>query len=246
METAKKTGNVILQEQGLKEVPKAVLQITNMRMLNMEGNKLAQIPPALAVCVKGLKTLNLSHNSLTVISNNVMAAMAGAIETIDISFNSISHLPAGLSGCGKLKTLIAHHNGLTSDEGGQDALASLSSLSKLRVINLSHNRLTAFPAGFCQLPRLEEANLAANGITAIPVEVKGMKQLRTLDVGHNRIQSIPPDVLRFSSISRLTVEGNALNGPIEDMDGYKEYMARRKERIDKQIHGGISPDLAQQ
>ncbi len=62
VERARKTGSVTYSEDK-KEIPKAILQLTNLHSLDLNDNALSHLPPALFQLAK-LKTLSVCRNRL--------------------------------------------------------------------------------------------------------------------------------------------------------------------------------------
>lgn len=66
--------------------------------------------------------------------------------------------------------------------------ADLDRLHHLMVLCLDNNSLTSVPwAGLMKLPELIEVNLSHNLISELPVTLAQWNKLKRLDVSHNRI-----------------------------------------------------------
>ena len=93
----------------------------------------------------------------------------------------------------------------------------LASLSYLRVLDLSRNRLTGkIPPELGQLSQLQLLDLGENQLTGeIPPELGRLSQLQRLELAENRLTGeIPPELGSLASLSRLQLPGNTLKGPI--------------------------------
>lgn len=73
----------------------------------------------------------------------------------------------------------------------------LSSLHRLKHLNLSRNQLDFIPAEITDLPLLQTLEMGRNKIATLPKEMSGMRSLKTLDLSFNQLTHI----------------GNVLDGP---------------------------------
>lgn len=78
--------------------------------------------------------------------------------------------------------------------------SSLSSLQKLKTLNLSQNRLSSLPDNISALRQLTEMKLSFNSLREIPEDVIQLALLQTLDFRDNQIGSLPKDLSRYQSI----------------------------------------------
>ena len=90
---------------------------------------------------------------------------------------------------------------------GEDMLG----LSNLLLLDVSGNRLAAFPAAaLAALPNLWSLQLRGNRLTALPAGLKH-PALRLLDVSGNRLTALPANALSgLAGLRRLHLSGNAL------------------------------------
>ncbi|CAA7408781.1 unnamed protein product [Spirodela intermedia] len=94
---------------------------------------------------------------------------------------------------------------------------TLTFLPYLRLLNLSHNRLTGeLPDGFLRLRRLRRIDLSVNNISGhIPSEIARLPRLLTLRLERNLLTGeIPSSLGSFSVIADFNVSGNRLTGEV--------------------------------
>jgi Leucine-rich repeat (LRR) protein len=92
----------------------------------------------------------------------------------------------------------------------------LGSLSNLRQLRLSSNRLDAIPGSIGNLTNLRELNLRGNWFGHdIPTEIGNLSNLTTLDLRRNiLINQIPSSLGNLSNLTSLLLGNNRLSGTI--------------------------------
>ncbi|KAG8130144.1 hypothetical protein E2320_016736 [Naja naja] len=140
-----------------------------------------------------------------------------ALEVLDVSGTGLSVLGPELLDLAHLHTLLAKNNRLGCRGSLPKGLARAPLGRALRVLNLSGNRFTHFPASLLGLsppePQpgdLEFLYLGGNFITSIPPEVANLSSLSYLVLCDNRIQSIPPQLAQLHSLRSLSLHNNLL------------------------------------
>ncbi|KAK5977042.1 hypothetical protein GCK32_018116, partial [Trichostrongylus colubriformis] len=113
--------------------------------------------------------------------------------------------------------------------------SSISSLSKLRILNVGMNRLSVLPRGFGSFKSLEILDLTYNNlnerslpgnfffigahvmartdnmIEELPSSISSLSKLRILNVGMNRLSVLPRGFGSFKSLEILDLTYNNLN-----------------------------------
>lgn len=239
---AEKTGVFALESKGLTEVPAKVWGIANLRTLDLSHNKLAKLPPKIGTLAPKLKTLSLSGNKLGELPAEL--CQCKELQSLALGKNALVALPDALGALSKLKSLVLSHNQLGA------LPESLCAMAALQQLDASHNRLAALPAGFGHLSALVAADLSHNQLGALPDGLGGLKRLKDLDlrdnaplVVHARQAGLPAELLLNTPLHRLE-----LDEPLLEIDGLLSettaggpepraaYVARRKARIDKELH----------
>ncbi|CAN6290390.1 unnamed protein product [Urochloa humidicola] len=114
---------------GLKAVP-AIAGFSTLRAVNLSGNSIVQITPG--SLPKGLHSLDLSRNKIAVIEG---LRDLTRLRVLNLSYNRISRIGHGLSGCTAIRELYLAGNKISDVEG-------LHRLLKLAVLDVSFNRVT--------------------------------------------------------------------------------------------------------
>lgn len=167
--------------------------LDKLETLSLGHNRLDLVPAEIAN-LRALRTLDLSHNQLTILCPEI--GWLPKLESLNVSENLLKDLPETLGDL-NLKEFNCQHNEFANIvpamgmlklerlnlEGGViTALAPevLVTLTNLRELNLSHNRLTTVPEELIALWMLREINLSHNPIelTAWPVKVRALQNVR--------------------------------------------------------------------
>ncbi|KAF5901334.1 PH domain leucine-rich repeat-containing protein phosphatase 2, partial [Clarias magur] len=151
------------------------------------------------------------------------------ISLVDLSCYSLEELPEYLFYSQDVTHLNLRHNFISLE--GPGGLCNFNRFTQLKSLNLSHNRLGAFPEAVCELQTLSELNLSCNGLGSVPARVGNLQSLQTLSLDGNLLSSLPnelgdlvqlcslglsfnsfphiPAVLeRLSAVDRLLMAGN--------------------------------------
>ncbi len=106
----------------------------------------------------------------------------------------------------KLQHLILYSNRLTTA-----SLAPLYKASAIRLLDLSHNRLTDIPSCIYFLPSLTELRLDHNKFTTFDGDFAlWSQQLKILRLSHNELHSIPDHMSDLRRLQELHLENNQL------------------------------------
>lgn len=219
METARKTGALVLSNRKLTEVPDLSSLSKVLRTLDLSMNKLCGLPPS--VCdLTSLKHLNLNGNKISDLPDDI--GRLTKLESLSLVSNLIVSLPASVSNLKHLKSVILSDNKMT------EFPVPLCGLPQLDVVDLSGNHITVIPDGIEDLQAVE-LNLNMNQISAISPSVASCPRLKTLRLEENclAITNIPEELLVDSQVSLLCVDGNLFKmKEFEEVEGYPKYMER--------------------
>jgi len=79
-----------------------------------------------------------------------------------------------------------------------------------QVLDLSHNRLTAFPLDLPLLYCLHELLIGTNDITEIPKDISKMKNLVKLDLSDNYLSLLPETLIKIQTLKQLDLTNNMI------------------------------------
>lgn len=156
--------------------------------------------------------LDLKNQNLNIISPKLWANFHTLI-TLDLSLNPLlKHIPEEVGNLKNLEELRLHRCELSATP------RSIINLKKLRVLDMSGNKLTEFfddGAYFrndVNLHSLQTLNLSSNLLMDIPQCLKYIPTLRTLNLSQNRIQMLN-EICRnsFSNLDTLDLSNNKIH-----------------------------------
>ncbi|XP_070511953.1 leucine-rich repeat-containing protein 40 isoform X2 [Cardiocondyla obscurior] len=171
-----------------------------------------------------LKTLNLSFNSLTVISEKIQ--FLTELSTLELHNNLLEALPPEIGSLQKLKKINLSDNKLQNlprqffmlDELCELYIKNnhistlgpeIGDLVMLIHMDLSCNSLSELPIGMGYLVRLETLNLCHNTIKELPPDITSMRSLKSLDVSFNQLETLPP-LGELRKVERIMFQSNNL------------------------------------
>ncbi|XP_015605808.1 leucine-rich repeat protein soc-2 isoform X2 [Cephus cinctus] len=154
-EEAQENENLDLSECQLMQVPDAVYHLmrhTELKRCDLSGNVITKIPPKFAVKFSLITELNLSHNQMCKLPEEL--AELQALEMLDISHNTYIALPSVTFRIPQLKQLLANNNSIIEVDVERLKLAPA-----LEFVDLQENPLT---------PRVHDA---LSSVTLIKIEM---------------------------------------------------------------------------
>ena len=195
----------------------------HLEVLEMDGNNLETIPPSVGD-LRALRELNISNNSIRNIPNTIKNVFS--IERIDASSNHISSLP-NLSTLQLLRDLQLKGNQLYELPESLPNLVSLTRLdihnnhihklpplighlSKLRILNLSSNRIVTFPDSSSGLTTCEVFLLQGNELVSLGHWIGGWKCAVFIDATDNKIMHVDRAVGCLRNLTELRLKRNCI------------------------------------
>ena len=161
---------------------------TTSTTTNADGTTTTNTP----ISTANAKVLDLSNKGITKVDSSIYSKT----DTTDLilSNNSIQTLPSEM---GKMTNLVAFkidHNLLDGSLIGE-----IRQMSKLKVLDVSYNKMTGMPAELGQLSNLETLNYSNNSITGLPNELSKLKNnLKEFNLSGNPLSQSQINSLKAS------------------------------------------------
>lgn len=129
--------------------------------------------------------------------------LADTLESLDLSNNALTELPADLSKLTKLRTLFCSNNQFTRLP---DALGVCE---QLEIIGFKHNQITEVPE--TSLPdNTRWLILTDNRITSLPERIGDLSGLQKLALAGNQLSELPNGLARCKNLELLRISANQL------------------------------------
>ncbi|KAM9825217.1 PH domain leucine-rich repeat-containing protein phosphatase 2 [Syngnathus typhle] len=154
-----------------------------LEVLDLQHNKIGELPESLFFKALNLKHLNASANNMESIPPSGQSDDSlSTLQELYLTRNNLNE------NCGAL--LVGHHN--------------------LRVLHMAYNQMLSFPASkLSKLELLEELNLSGNKLKSIPSTVSSCKKLHTL-IAHSNHINVFPEILNLPEIKLVDLSCNEL------------------------------------
>lgn len=195
-----------LSHNRLKEVPEGMEKAKSLLVLNLSNNQIELIPPALFINLTDMLFLDLSHNKLETLPPQIRRL--SNLQTLILDNNPLEHF--------QLRQLPSLHNLVClSMRNTQRSLlnfpTSLDTLSNLKELDLSENKLPRIPEVLFSLLNLVRLNLSNNQITELSPNIELLMSLESLILSRNEIAALPSTICKLSKLRRLYLNDNKLN-----------------------------------
>ncbi|MBC1294859.1 leucine-rich repeat domain-containing protein, partial [Nostoc sp. UCD122] len=181
--------------------PEAIAKLTNLTQLDLNGNRITQIPEVIAK-LTNLTQLHLSSNKITQIPE-VIAKLTNLTQ-LHLDGNRITQIPEVIAKLTNLTQLHLDGNRITQIP---EVIAKLTNLTQL---HLDGNRITQIPEVIAKLTNLTQLHLDGNRITQIPEMIAKLTNLTQLHLNGNRITQIPEVIESLPKLETLDLRGNPL------------------------------------
>jgi hypothetical protein len=206
----------------LIEFPHAVLELTNLKILNLTGNSITSIPESVGK-MSNLTELNLRGNQITSIPQAI--GQLSNLQALFLNDNQITSIPEVIGQLSKLEKFLLNNNQITSIP------EAIGQLFNLQALFLHNNQITSIPEAIGQLSNLEYVFLNNNQITSIPETIGQLSKLMCLNLRSNQITEIPEVICSIKNLEHLFLQGNPLLIPLQVLRDGQNYEGREEWRI---------------
>ncbi|XP_031640375.1 leucine-rich repeats and immunoglobulin-like domains protein 1 [Contarinia nasturtii] len=161
-----------------------LLYASNLKLLNLKGNKLTTIPYSAFALAKSLEELDLSGNLIATIDSMAFNGLSN-LKRLDLSFNRLALIDA----------------------------FTFYGLPNLLMLDLNHNKIKTIGDGTFNLPKLQILNCNYNDVKLLPDHLFGLlpKQsppLTYVDFGENKLTHIGASLYSLNELKFLNLTSN--------------------------------------
>ena len=185
--------------------------------LNLANNMISRVEETSLVGIEGLKKLDLSNNQLLTLPPKFFHSVTSSLKEVFFNNNSIHQLPADLfKGLSKLFVLNLSHNELSHSSLTRE---SFLDLVRVVILDLSHNRIKKINGSIFESQySLQVLNLQANDIQEIlPNAFSSLYNLDTLSLTSNSLKSLGSHSLNgLFVLKKLFLNENEISRISED------------------------------
>jgi Leucine-rich repeat (LRR) protein len=178
----------------LSIVPQWVTAQAGLKSLNLGANQIQTLP---LLWDLPLVTLKVHKNRLTHIPQ-----VRETVKHLNLYLNPLNNVPEWLA---SLRNLEVFAFGVTN----MTELPSLRTLSNIRWLTLTVNKLRRLPEDITSLQKLEGLQLAKNNIDLLPTEIGELQNLRVLTLYSNSVRELP-DSFYTLRLNKLNMARNCL------------------------------------
>ncbi|KAF8451263.1 hypothetical protein BGX38DRAFT_1269520 [Terfezia claveryi] len=227
IKTARSEGRLNIAMMDLKEIPKQVYEMYDMKGEDMDGgdngpkwyenvdlvrliaadNDIQEVGEQLAQVFQGLTAIDMHNNIVHALPENL--ATLTNLTTLNLINNKLGHEALELI-C-EITTLLDLKIGKNAIEG--DLTPLIENLTKLEVLELQENKITSLPNSIEYLSRLRNLDLSNNSLTEIPFRLLRECSLAELNLSHNRIRGtlIESEVGELRFLQLLDIRSNRIS-----------------------------------
>lgn len=150
----------------------------------------------LLICLLLLSGCTLANTPETGTSIN---ALTNA-QTLELRSNNLKKVPNYIFDLANLEEL-----NLSNNEISGAIQAEIHNLKKLKILDLSNNKMTGVPAEIGQLKNLEILNLSNNLLTGLPHELGNLQNLKELNLSGNNYSQQDLDIILKKLPKEITI-----------------------------------------
>ncbi|KAK6312622.1 hypothetical protein J4Q44_G00182860 [Coregonus suidteri] len=222
---------VVARANNLKNcgVPDDIFQLDDLSVLDLSFNQLTEIPRDLENS-KNMLVLNLSHNSIDAIPNQLF------INLTDLLYLDLNPHPEQQPPDARPATAAASHGSPPDSppeelpENTEQHAYQSGGLAHLADVDLSFNDLSRVPECLYTLSSLKRLNLSSNQISELSLCIDQWTQLETLNLSRNQLTSLPSAICKLGKLKKLYVNSNKLDfegvpSGVGKLSSLQEFMA---------------------
>ncbi len=191
-----------LMNLGLLSLPEELWELTNLRGLDLSGNKIGELPEQIGL-LTNLRGLSLSRNQISNIPKQI--GQLTNLQELSLRGNQISELPKQVELLTNLEWLYLRENQISK------LPEQLGLLTNLRGLYLRKNQISELPEQIRKLTNLQRLDLSENLISNLPKQIGQLTNLRVLDLSGNKIRELPEQIGLLTNLRGLYLRKNQIS-----------------------------------
>lgn len=180
------TQELDLTNQFLDKLPEGLDQMTSLKSLSVEANRITALDNSLAKLTK-LEKLNLGYNPIK--GSFSPLGKLTSLKELNMNHNELTEIPPEVFELKNLEVLHLKGNQITS------LPADIKKLKKLRVLDLKDNQLANLSPEMKKLSQIEVLDLSSNPLAGVP-DLSGYAKLKRVVLRNTGLRAVEIDALR--------------------------------------------------
>ena len=215
--SARSDGRLNIAAQGLKEIPKEVMNMYNIDLGNADDGAWYESVDLVRLNAADNEFEHLQEEFFPdeaadahTMDEDYQGHIFGGLETLDLHGNRLKTLPTGFRRLEHLVVLNLSKNNLTNS-----CLEFISQIPALRELRLAENALDGtLDSQLINLTKLEVLDIQNNTLSGLPGNLDGLSNLRVLQIAGNRLTSLPLESFANLLLVELDAARNRLSGSL--------------------------------
>ncbi|MEJ2251221.1 MAG: leucine-rich repeat domain-containing protein, partial [Candidatus Lokiarchaeota archaeon] len=197
-----------LHQCGLINLPTSIGNLTSLRKLYIEFNKLNTLPQSISN-LQSLEQLQLNSNKFATIPESISTLQS--LKELYMNNNNITNLPDSIKNLKMLKVLSLYNNKIAF------LPENVGDLSNLQKLDLWDNQLSSLPQSILKLQSLQTLDLSGNNLKELPDAIASLSSLTELKINNNELNSLPESFSQLQRLKHLELENNNWTGEWADI-----------------------------
>ncbi len=217
-----------LSSLGLRQVPKEILELKQLKRLYLQHNQLSTLPAEMGK-LSQLQEVNLSHNQLGGIPKSF--GKLNHLRVVNLANNRLTSLPKPLRFLKNLQKLHLNDNKISS------LPSYLCQTERLQELYVSNNPIRKLPADIDLLKQLQILDAEGCDISNLHQQIGSLVQLRKLLLADNQINALPPTIGNLYHLEVLDLRNNHLSTLPKEIEVLKNL---KPNQTDKEWDRGLN------
>lgn len=175
-----------LTNQYLDKLPEGLDQMTSLKSLSVEANRITTLDSSLGSLTK-LESLNLGYNPLK--GSFAPLSKLTSLKELNLNQTGLTAIPPEVFDLKNLEVLHLKGNQITSLPG------DIKKLKKLRVLDIKDNQVTNLPGELKNLSKIEVLDLSSNPLAGVP-DLSGYAKLKRVGLHNTGLRAVEIDAVR--------------------------------------------------
>lgn len=177
---------VFLNHNNLKEIPSDFKNINNLKVLELEGNKIADIHLDNLSSIS-LRSLNISTQEVDTTKIKATKNIFNLVE-LNMSGNNMYIIPEGF----------------------------FENLPKLNILDISNTKLVQLPVDFIQLKNIAQLNLSGVPLSELPKDFDKLITLQTINLSKTKLKKFPDVLFNMKNLTLIDLRDTDIAQTFEE------------------------------